>query len=258
MNPQLLADILLQLKDFGTRITLCGMGNPLLHPQWSQICRICGDSDLKYGLTVQAPALNRSNIAKICELAPAFIEISFPTVDSSHFSRIYPGQSLLQCLESVERLVVARKSARGISIVSVRTADEPLPPEAAKTFWQKRGLSLRQQLCHSRGGNLHENVVAKTRPIKNCGLFATHAFISWQGRLLSCCHDLTGNTEIADLGKVSLNDAATAKNTILQQGMPWPICASCDEPAAARPLPDRSFPETEKARSRYLKRLCAF
>lgn len=258
IKPQLLADILAQLKTFGSRITFCGMGNPLLHPQWSLICEICGKCGLKYGLTVQAPALDPGNIARICELAPAFIEVSFPTIDSSHFSRIYPDQNLEHCLEAVEQLVIARKSNRGISITTIRTADEPLSRETTEAFWQKRGLPLRQLLCHSRGGNLHTNVVTQPRLIKSCGLFATHAFISWQGRLLACCHDLTGNTEIADLGKVPLNAAAAAKTSILQQGMPWSLCASCDEPAAARPLPDRSFPETEKARSRYLKRLCAF
>lgn len=257
IDLQLLADILRQLAALGSRVTFCGMGNPLLHPQWREIADICRGSGLKYGLTIQAPALDAQNIARIDILAPSFVEISFPTIDSSHFSQIYPGQDLEPCLRAVDDLVAMRGSARGISVTAIRTAEEPASAEATAAFWLKRGLPLRQQLCHSRGGNLTKNVVTRPRAVEACGLFATHSFITWQGLLLACCHDLTGATEIADLSQVSLTEAAQTKIEILQRGMPWPVCATCDEPATARPLPDRAYPETAKAQSRYLKRLCA-
>ena len=255
--PDLLAKIMRQLARSGSRVTFCGMGNPLLHPQWSEIARICRASSLKYGLTIQAPALDRRNIERISELAPSFIEVSFPTIDREHFSRIYPGQELNNSLTGLQSLIEARGSTRGISVVAITTADEPLSSEKTADYWGTREISLRQQLCHSRGGNLVKGSLTKTRAIEKCGLFATHSFITWQGRLLSCCHDLTGSTEIADLKLISLNDAAKAKIEILQNGMPWALCAHCDEPAATRPLPDRGYPESEKARSRFLKRLCA-
>lgn len=258
IDTQLLQSIMSQLSAIGSRVTFCGMGNPLLHPQWAEICTICHDSGVKYGLTVQAPALTKPNITRICELAPSFIEVSFPSIDAQHFARIYPGEDLEKCLSSIEMLVSARGSSRGISITAVHTADDPADPAATNFFWQRRGLPVRQQKCHSRGGNLqHGQVTTSSRRINSCGLFATHSFITWQGILLACCHDLTGDTAVADLNQLSLDQAAAAKIKILQQPMPWPICANCDEPAATRPLPDRPFPETEKARSRYLKRLCA-
>ncbi|OGK09550.1 MAG: hypothetical protein A2W80_08205 [Candidatus Riflebacteria bacterium GWC2_50_8] len=257
IDMQLLADILRQLAAMGSRVTFCGMGNPMLHPQWHEISDICHNSGLKYGLTIQAPALDAQNIARISMLAPSFIEISFPTIDSGHFSQIYPGQDIELCLRALDDLVSMRGSARGISVIAVRTADEPVSAEATSVFWQNRGLSLRQQQCHSRGSNLTKNVVTRRRAIEACGLFATHSFITWQGRLLACCHDLNGASEIADLNQVLLTEAAQTKIEILQHGMPWPLCSKCDEPAATRPLPDRAYPETAKAQSRYLKRLCA-
>ncbi|PKL48952.1 MAG: hypothetical protein CVV42_08125 [Candidatus Riflebacteria bacterium HGW-Riflebacteria-2] len=257
IDTQLLHSIMRQLAEIGSRVTFCGMGNPLLHPQWAEICTICHASGVKYGLTIQAPALIEANISKICELRPAFIEVSFPSIDSGHFARIYPGENLASSLNSLNRLVAARGSARGIIITAVRTTDDPTEPAETLAFWQQKGLLVRIQQCHSRGGNLHGQTTTEARRITSCGLFATHSFITWQGLLLACCHDLAGATAVADLRQLSLDQAAAAKIEILQKPMPWPICANCDEPAAIRPLPDRPFPATEKARSRYLKRLCA-
>ncbi|MBU1108145.1 MAG: radical SAM protein, partial [Candidatus Riflebacteria bacterium] len=189
IDPGLFAQIMRQLAQQGSRVTLCGMGNPLLHPHWHEIAAICRESGLKYGLTIQAPALDQQNIAKIEELAPFFIEISFPTIDQEHFSRIYPDQDLTSSLNGLQNLITARGSTRGISIISIRTADEPLAPEKTADFWSERKLSFRQHLCHSRGGNLEEGALTTARTIEKCGLFATHSFITWQGRLLACCHD---------------------------------------------------------------------
>lgn len=257
IDTKLLQSIILQLAKIGSRVTFCGMGNPLLHPKWGDICKICHESGVKYGLTVQAPALTEANISKISALSPSFIEVSFPSIDREHFSRIYPGEDLATSLYLLDRLVTARGSSRGISITAVRTADDPAESASTIAFWHQRGLQLRLQSCHSRGGNLHEQVLARPHSIKACGLFATHSFVSWQGTLLACCHDLTGSTAIASLAETSIEQAAEAKLAILQQGqMPWALCANCDEPAATRPLPNRPFPDTEKARGRYLKRQC--
>jgi len=257
IDTQLLQNIVRQLGAIGSRVNFCGMGTPLRHPQWTEICAICHASKVKYGMTIQAPALTEANVAKICELEPSFIEVSFPSIDSGHFARIYPGENFANSLSSLSRLIAARGSSRGISITAVRTADDPAEPAETLAFWQQQGLPVRIQQCHSRGGNLHGQATTEPRRIASCGLFATHSFITWQGILLACCHDLTGATAIADLRQLSLDEAAAAKIEILQQPMPWSICANCDEPAAIRPLPDRPFPATEKARSRYLKRLCA-
>lgn len=257
MESGLFAEIIRQLAEIGSRVTFCGMGNPLLHPDLAEFGAICRRSGIRYGLTIQAPALDRNGIEKINALAPSFVEISVPTLDPALFSRLYPGQILQDALTGLHNLAEARGSTRGISITAVRTAWETMSSEEISEFWAGRGLNCRQMPCHSRGGHIDRKLTtAVAAGIDRCGLFATHAFITWQGELLACCHDLGGITRIADLADITIMEAAARKVQILEGTMPFPLCASCDEQAARRPLPERDFPESEKARARFLKKHC--
>ena len=247
-----------QLASAGSRVIFCGMGNPLLHPDIAEIGRLCRSLPLNYGLTVQVPALDAAGLEKIARLQPAFIEVSFPAVTESEFALIFPGQKMAGALSGLHNLVGLRGSNRGITINAVMTAGSRVSDSQIKEFWAGHGLPCRVHPCHSRGGNLEkaELLLAKPRPVKTCGLFATHSFITWEGNLLACCHDLENSTIVSDLNSTLLLAAAARKVAILQSGsMPFKICQTCDEPAAGRPLPDRPFPESIKARSRFLKKL---
>ena len=258
MAYALFEKLIRQLAAAGSRVIFCGMGNPLLHPDIAEIGSLCRSLPLNYGLTVQAPALDAVGLEKIARLQPAFIEVSFPVVDENEFAVIFPGQKMADSLSGLHNLVGQRGSNRGITINAVMTAGSKVSDTRIKEFWAGHGLPCRVHPCHSRGGNLEkaELLLSKPRPVKACGLFATHSFISWEGNLLACCHDLENSTIVSNLNSTLLLEAAARKVAILQSGsMPFKICQSCDEPAAGRPIPDRPFPASIKARSRFLKKL---
>lgn len=256
MNLQLLDRILAQAAAVGSRITFCGMGNPLLHPQFFEAGRLCRRHGVNYGLTIQVPALNDETLRLITDFEPYFIELSCSGIDQQSFERIYPRGNLNSGLHNIEKLITLRGSSRGVTVVSVVDGGQTHTKREVEDFWNSRGLNCRVFNCHSRGGNLVDKALATTCPAKitRCGLFATHSFVTWQGKLLVCCHDLRGECEIADLNQILLEEAGKKKQQILNNDMPWQICSTCDEPAARRPLPDRPFPESEKARQRYLKK----
>ncbi len=247
-----------QLAEFGSRITFCGMGNPLLHADLAEFGALCSEYRLNYGLTIQAPALTAANVDKILQFRPAFIEVSLPTIDPALFAKIYPEQKLENSMAGLHNLVSRRGSKRGISINSVVVAADSIPVEKTLEFWQNEGFNCRILPCHSRGGNLQRADLLKSsaRRVERCGLFATHSFITWDARLLACCHDLSGATEIADLSAIPIKEAAATKRQMLLNGLNFAICNNCDEPAALRPIPSRNFPESAKAKSRFLKSHC--
>lgn len=258
MTFTLFEKLVRQLASAGSRVIFCGMGNPLLHPDIAEIGRLCRSLPLNYGLTVQAPAIDTAGLEKIAQLQPAFIEVSFPAVDENEFAEIFPGQKMTDALSGLHNLARLRGSSRGITINAVMTAESKVSESQIKEFWAGHSLPCRVHPCHSRGGNLEKTklLLAKPRPVKTCGLFATHSFITWEGKLLACCHDLENSTIVSNLNSTLLLEAAARKVAILQSGsMPFKICQTCDEPAAGRPLPDRPFPASIKARSRFLKKL---
>ena len=260
LETAVFATIAPQLAELGSRVTFCGMGNPLLHPDLNGIATICQAAGLHYGLTIQAPALTDAGLQKLAVLQPAFVEISFPTLSQDLFPRLYPDQNIEDSLAGLHNLVRMRNGNRGLVINVIKVAGETMADAEITTRWKELGFECRLQQCHSRGGNLiaPELINSTPRPVEKCGLFSTHSFITWQGRLLACCHDLRAETQIADLTCIRVNAAARQKMDILATGMPFALCGSCDEPAAGRPVPDRPFPASPKARSRYLKNLCLF
>ncbi|MFZ5950351.1 MAG: radical SAM/SPASM domain-containing protein [Candidatus Rifleibacteriota bacterium] len=255
---EFLKKLLLQLASIKSRVTFCGMGNPLLHPQLKEILLFCRSiSGLNFGLTVQAPALGARELDILGETRPGFLEISFPTIDPLLFSQIFPDQKFDDSLENVKQLIKISPPMRGLTIIAVRTAGEKISSQDTLNFWTEKGLTCRITECHSRGGNLPDSGLVTTIGCKKicCGLFAAHSFITWQGRLLSCCHDLSGTTELADLNIQSLEEAGLKKLEILRESMPFSICQNCDEPAAARPMPEGPYPEKPAERKKILRKL---
>lgn len=256
MEKELAKKLIDELAANNSRITFCGMGNPLLHPDFLEIADYCRSIDgLSFGVTIQAPALIEKNRKILIEARPGFVEISFPTIDKALFSCIFPGENLDTCLENVMALVEERKSNRGMGIVALETSQDKYSPEDQVKFWTDKDIACRVTHCHSRGGNLKNNELVLAKPFhrKFCGLFATHAFITWEGKLLACCHDLTGETTISDLSKESLLQAGEKKVQMINSEMPFKICQNCDEPAAAREIPERPYPESSGARRRFMK-----
>lgn len=254
---EVLQSIVRKLAEIGSRITFCGMGNPLLHPDFSLIAEFCRSiNGLSFGYTVQAPALNSANRKLISDARPGFIEISFPTFDPGLFEQIFPGCDFAESLDFVMKLRAENPQMRGLTVIAIKTEQETRSEDEITGFWHSKGFDCRLTLCHSRGGNLTKENLISTRCIApdNCGLFATHSFVTWQGELLACCHDLTGETKIADLKSSTICAAGQKKLAILNDKMPFEICKICDEPAAFRALPDRDYPESSGARRRFMKK----
>jgi hypothetical protein len=250
--------IAVQLAKLSSRITLCGMGNPLLNPELEKMIQLYKQLNAeKIGVTIQAPALDDIAIDRLITADPDFIEISFPTIAHATFEKIYPGESFEQCVTKVEQFICTRKNPRGIIINGIKTANDKTTAEEFTKFWETKGLLARFFDCHSRGGNLKNETLCSTpgTRIDSCGLFAAHSFVTWEGKLLACCHDLSGETQIADLLEESIIDAGEKKNRILAGGMPFKICKNCNEKAALRPIPPGNYPVTKNQRRKYLKKL---
>jgi hypothetical protein len=258
MSLKTFEHIATQLAQFPSRITLCGMGNPLLNPALEKMIQLYKQmSAEKIGVTIQAPAIDEAAIDRLLLADPDFIEISFPTIACAIFEKIYPGERFEDCVNKIEQFVCTRKNARGIIINGIKTANDKTTAEEFTKFWETKGLLARFFDCHSRGGNLKDETLCSTpgTKIDSCGLFAAHSFITWEGKLLACCHDLSGETQIADLLEESVVSAGEKKKAILSAKMPFAICKNCNEQAALRPIPSGNYPTTKNQRRKYLKKL---
>lgn len=114
-------------------------------------------------------------------------------------------------------------------------------------------------LCHSRGGNLRVPGVYDPKYLETesgkCGLFHFHTFVTWEGDVLACCHDLTGDTQIGNLVNDDVYVIAERKRKIMCDYVSFPLCRKCDEPLRHRFPPRDLPPSSRKERNRFFRTL---
>ena len=251
-----IARALLPLK---SRITLCGLGNPVSNPRWPDFVREYRDSGGTIGLVIHGTHLSEKIREELLEVQPSHLEISFPSVDEENFRYLSPGGSYQAAHEAVVSLAGDRSRRFPIVMVGIATQANPDEQSSSLEHWRALGLPARVFACHSRGGSISASHLT-TSPVRpapdvSCGLFAMHAFVTWEGILLSCCHDLTGQTALGDFHRDTLETLISRKVAHLGQTQPFSVCARCDDPYRMMEMPSMPFPQSERRRRKALSHL---
>jgi radical SAM protein with 4Fe4S-binding SPASM domain len=115
----------------------------------------------------------------------------------------------------------------------------PIPDDAAFTadqalaFWKSKGITVASVThCHNRGGFLADGTLTGRHGGSSshfCGIIARHNFIAWDGRVLSCCHDLHAENVLGHVAQQSFLDIARLKTPLMEKGPTYRICANCND-----------------------------
>jgi len=253
------ANIVRTLLPLKSRITLCGMGNPVSHPLWSEFVQDYKTAGGKIGLVIHGTHLTGQITEDLCRVEPHFVEISFPSANKEHFGTLCPKSHYETARDAVIHLAKAADQRFPVVVIGLQTGINPQEENVSKQHWQSFGLRTRVFPCHSRGGSLTDPALLtspiQNQPVSGCGLIGMHSFVTWQGKHLACCHDLAGQTEFGDLNCDTLEILLERKAKYLNQYNPFPICAACDDPYRLAPRPSGPFPESDRARQKVLRRL---
>ena len=252
-----------RLLESGAQVTLSGMGDPLSHPEWERFVRGYRERGGEMGVQVSAASLSSERTERLVAAAPSFINLSLPSTSAETLRQLLPGCDPDELLQTALRLAERCRRHLPLSIIVLRTGLETEAEQASTvSFWKQRKVQVRLFDCHSRGGNLiGERLLGRGRSIgldRPCGLFARHAFVTWQGQLLACCHDLGGETRLGDLAREAIELLAERKRERSGLVPPFELCRDCDEPLRFLPLPEGAPPVDRRQRSRYLRRLKSF
>jgi hypothetical protein len=255
MSQEVFSRVLEVLTQYGSRITFSGFGNPTLHPSWTNCIEQARAAGLPAGLVLHPSTLSPEVIALLAGHPPSHLEISFPSVDVALFSRLCPQSDFALAVQQVVQL--RRLDIAPLVCVGLQTSGNAQSAKQYRAFWRDYGISTRFFPCHSRGGHLQDRslVFAKPTRSRSCGLLAIHAFVAWNGDLLACCHDLTGETRIGNLCNDNPANLAEHKARFAAEGPPWKVCRSCDEFRKSWPLPEGDCPRDPAERGRRLAKL---
>jgi hypothetical protein len=244
-----------KLVNEGSLVTLSGMGDPLSHHSvfdWIyDIRKKSGD----VGIVVNPASLNKKNSKKLVEARPNSITVSFPSIQVDVFEKLCPTVSYVDALRRTLELFDLSRNKTGLRVTGITTRINENEQEQFVNFWKEYGVSCNVAACHGRGGNLGESDIYKHQSIglesERCGLFQFHTFITWEGDVLACCHDLDGATSIGNLVNDDVTIIAERKREILKNSMPFTVCQQCDEPLRHCPPTQDIVPKNRKERTRF-------
>ncbi len=279
MSRKTFSSLLQFLNGSRCLLTFSGMGDPLLHRALPDFIGQASDAGHQTGVVAHpASLMARNGLVRLLSNPPGTITVSFPSVRRHVFERLCPSISMEHALEQVKLLAdrtAGRCTIRISGIICRLNRDEA---DEFRDFWKAQGITTWITRCHSRAGHLNrpELIEDTNRPGLDrgiCSLFLFHSFVTWDGAILACCHDLTGETRLGSIGHdhFRYTGKTVARLNILshydqlletkrQMAMMRPcpsfrLCARCDEPLRNIPLP--AMPSTDKAeeRRRFFRRL---
>jgi hypothetical protein len=261
MTDETLDRVIRELRPGSVLVTLSGMGDPLAHPAFDVFMGRLRSAGLDVGAVVHPASIRDAGIlTRLLEAGPNQVTLSFPSVRREAFERLCPSISFDDALHAARRLITAAKGRCGVRVSGLATRLNPDEGETFKIFWKGEGIHAWWLACHGRGGHLHAPDIYRPGtggpdPASGCSLLRYHGFVTWQGNMLACCHDLEGSTLLGNIMLSSLHDILSRRDEAARTGPAFSLCRACDEPLRSATPPHGILPEDRRARKKFFRRL---
>jgi pyruvate-formate lyase-activating enzyme len=213
------------------RVLLCGMGESLIHPRCVEwVGRIRHEVGVRLSIVTNGLMLKDKIVEGLVAADVTVLFVSVPGIDRESYRRYVP-LDWDRVLGNIER-AHARLPGR-VQINIPIPDDAPFTADQALAFWKARGIAVASIThCHNRGGFLPAGTLTGRHGNSSshfCGIIARHNFIAWDGRILSCCHDLHADNVLGHVSRESFLDIARVKTPIVEKGPDYRICANCND-----------------------------
>ncbi|MCX7944754.1 MAG: radical SAM protein [Deltaproteobacteria bacterium] len=230
-----------EFSRYSPLVTISGLGDPLLHPMFCDFIHYLKGYKFKVVVVVNIASLvnNYENVKKIVDSSPHSTVISISSLEPEVLRTVYNGKlnqgDVIETLKIISTTVGDKSRLRISTIITDRGEEITY----YKRILGSLGIPIWFTRIHSRGGNLSESKLFKRREIRQnsgCSLFLFHTFIAQNGDVLSCCHDITGETTLTNIAGGANNILSKKENIIKHQPF-FQLCNKCDEPLRDLKLP---------------------
>jgi len=215
------------------QVSLCGMGENLLRKplvlraldnlqRWS-------NGRIETLLVTNGSRLTEDLLEHDAFRKLTAIQVSFTGVGKEEYEKIF-GLKFEAVVANVEMM-----KKRFPGQIYIRTVDlKKFQPQREQfvTFWKDRGLGVSFSALHSRGGHITdpEAYPGQIRQFAGCEIFDMVTFISSDGEVLSCCHDVTSSHVVGDCRVSTLAEImATKREMQASRFAGFTICSHCTD-----------------------------
>lgn len=218
-------------------ISLCGIGEPLLHPRFFEwVPRLAA---LWYrpqvGLVTGGERLTPEVWDRLPTLGLRQVEMSVQAVEPGLYAQLMPGLSFERVMANIEHIARHPNARIPFSISYTEHDGNRAHSADLHRYFAARRVPVKTTELHSRAGNL-VNPILRVGPTKvpaerRCMIFEKIAFVAYDGRIQFCCHDVARRHVVGDLVSDGLVAINARKTEMVRAGGPSAdICAACDDP----------------------------
>jgi hypothetical protein len=218
-------------------ISLCGIGEPLLHPRFSDwVPRLAAlRSRPEVGLVTGGERLTPEVWDSLPGLGLRRAEMSVQAVDPQLYAQLMPGLSFERVMMNLEHIASHPHPRVPFSVSYTEHQQNRAHTDAMRRFCRQRRLALKITGLHSRAGNLVNPLLRVGPPAipveRRCRIFEKIAFVAWDGRVHFCCHDVARRHVVGAIVGDGMAGINARKTQMVREGGPSAaICAACDDP----------------------------
>ena len=228
-------------RDEQTHVVLCGMGENLLRRQLV-IRALENVQRLSNGAATTELVTNGKNLTlDLLDHEPFRkldgIQVSFTGHDKATYEDIFrlDYDRVVKNVVAMNEALPGKLHVHAVDLVRLRGHKTEF-----EHFWNDHGVRVEFAGLHSRGGSLSdpEAYPGRFRPFGRCEIFDFICFISSDGEVLSCCHDVTSANVLGNCSESTLQEIIAHKRKLREQSFGgFEICGKCTDFTFERPLP---------------------
>lgn len=240
MPPALMDTLVNWLPETACEIFFCGLGEPLLNPAVAACITTLHNKNRIIGLTSNGVLLTPATVKRLIEAKIDFIHVSVPSLDKKNYERMMKGSTLETVLGHLQYLAKVKPNRLAVELAFTEQATNVFEVETVNAFARKLGFGFQRNLLHSRGGHLaHRSNRHNRGTPANCAIFSGNHFITCEGDILACCHDLEGKTVLGNIKDISFAGLLKIKESRIKEKQWFDLCATCDDTKRFR-YPERT------------------
>jgi MoaA/NifB/PqqE/SkfB family radical SAM enzyme len=224
------------------KVFFCGFGEPLQNPYLQEMSRRIRGLAPHASISVisNGSLLSDPLIESLVASEINLFSCSYQSNTKRRYESIMRGLNFDSTTAGLKRLIAAARGTKLAVCISITaTEDNSSEIPAMVADWEKQGAQVVVNSLHNRGGYL--TIEGRHRPgdkpVKRCGLTNSRLFISSEGEILSCCHDLGGETRIGNINTEPLIEILKRKLSRIAGSELYSICGKCDDDSAHVPVP---------------------
>jgi len=198
-----------------------------MNPHVSKFIKKIKKRNINTGITTNGLLLSSKIVSELLDSKIDMIQISVNGFSQKTYDIICTKTNFNTLITNLKFLsnISAKDLIKQITVIEQKENKKDILK--IKQFSIENGFSFFLRSPHSRGGYLYKP--AKYANFEGCGLFIKSAFITWEGNIVSCCQDLSGENCLGNIKNIKYEDLVEQKKNFIEKYKWFKMCHNCDD-----------------------------